>query len=144
MKFWDTSAIVPLCVHEPAFRAVRAILTKDPSVVVWWATRTECISALARQAREGVLTVLEERQARGVLDALATTWTEVQPGEAVRRTAERLLGAHSLRAADAFQLAAALEWCGGVAAGYALVSFDARVREAAQREGFSILPLEAD
>ena len=31
------------------------ILVEDPSMVVWWGTRTECISALTRQVREGSL-----------------------------------------------------------------------------------------
>ena len=131
MKFWDTSAIVPLCVSEPASSTAKAILAKDTSVVVWWATRTECISALARQAREGGLSALGERQARQVLESLPGTWTEMQPTEALRIAAERLLAVHFLRAADSFQLAAALQWCQRQTKGLSFVSFDTRLREAA-------------
>ena len=77
MKFWDTSAIVPLCVVEPASAAVKSILSKDSSIVVWWGTRTECVSALMRQRREGGLNVQSERQARHLLGLLAGTWSEV-------------------------------------------------------------------
>lgn len=56
MKFWDSSAVASLCVREPGSAAVRAALSADPAVVVWWATRTECVSALVRRAREGHLT----------------------------------------------------------------------------------------
>jgi hypothetical protein len=39
------------------------------------------------------------------------------------------------------QLAAALVWCGGQTRGAEVVSFDSRLREAALREGFGVLPL---
>lgn len=142
MKFWDTSAIVSLCVNEPGSSAVKSILVKDPSIVVWWATRTECVSALMRHAREGGVSGTGERQARQVLETLAETWIEVQPTETVRRAAERVLAVHPLRAADAFQLAAALQWCQRQTKDLVLVSFDTRLREAAYKEGFSLLPSE--
>ena len=140
MKFWDTSAIVPLCVTEPASAAVKSILSKDSSIVVWWATRTECVSALMRQRREGGLNIQSERQARHLLGLLAGTWSEVQPTDLLRATADRLLAAHPLRAADALQLAAALQWCQRRTTDRELVSFDIRLREAARKEGFTILP----
>ena len=142
VRFWDTSALVPLCVHEPGSATVKAMLVKDPSIVVWWATRTECISALMRQVREGGLSVGGERQAREVLGTLAHAWIEVQPSATLRGAAERLLAVHPLRAADAFQLAAALQWCHRQTADMCLVSFDVRLREAAYKEGFTLLPPE--
>ena len=78
MKFWDTSAIVPLCVEESQSEAVKSILAKDTALVVWWATRVECISALMRQAREGGLSVAGEKQAREVLETLAETRIEIE------------------------------------------------------------------
>ncbi|MBI2088709.1 MAG: type II toxin-antitoxin system VapC family toxin [Deltaproteobacteria bacterium] len=143
MKFWDTSAIVPLCVDEPRSSTVKDILSDGSAIVVWWATRTECTSALMRQAREGGLGIAGERQARNVLETLAKAWIEVQPSEALRGTAERLLAVHPLRAADAFQLAAALQWCERQTADKTVVSFDARLRDAAYKEGFALLPSEA-
>ena len=107
MKFWDTSAIVPLCVREPRSPAVRSILAKDKAIVVWWATRIDLISALMRRSRQGGISRTGEKQARRLLEMLAKTWVEVQPAHSLRSTAERLLAVHSLRAADGFQLAAA-------------------------------------
>ena len=75
-----------------------------------------------------------------VLVALSREWSEVLPSEGLRARAERLLGVHSLRAADAFQLAAALLWSRGETRMHALVSLDERLREAAEREGFRLLP----
>ena len=83
-----------------------------------------------------------ERQARQLLGLLAATWSEVQPSDMLRATAERLLAAHPLRAADALQLAAALLWCQRQTANRELVTFDIRLREAGRREGFRVLPSE--
>ena len=110
MKFWDASAVVPLCVQQPLSDVVQEVLVQDSAMVVWWGTRTECISALVRQVREGTLSPADERAARRLLQALMQAWTEMQPSEALRSTAERLLAVHPLRTADALQLAAAI--CG--------------------------------
>ncbi len=140
MKFWDTSAIVPLCVTEPATPQVRRLVDADPSLVVWWTTRTECVSAFTRRRRDSHLSAQAERRARDVLAAIAAEWSEVLPSESLRLRSERLLAVHPLRAADAFQLAAALLWSRGDTATHAIVSFDERLREAASREGFQVLP----
>ena len=141
MKFWDSSAVIALCVDEPTSAGIRSVLRGDPSLVAWWSTRTECLSGLLRRSREGSISGKGLADARAALTALANTWVEVQPSEAVRSGAERLLAAHALRAADALQLAAALVWCGGQARGAEMVAFDSRLREAASREGFGVLPL---
>ena len=142
MRFWDASAVVPLCADEPGSASARAMLDEDTSVIVWWGTRTECVSALMRRKREDGLTHREERAARHVLESLAQAWTEMQPSEAVRDIADRLLAVHPLRAADALQLSAAMVWCRQVPSGQALVTFDTRLREASHREGFTVLPEE--
>ena len=140
MRFWDTSAIVPLLVSEARTASARRLAGEDPGIIVWWATRTECVAALARRRREGALTSSGERLARSVLALLAAEWSEVLPGDGVRERAERLLSTHALRTADAFQLAAALLWSRGGTYGLEFVSLDLRLREAALREGFQLLP----
>ena len=140
MRFWDSSAVVPLCLAEPRTPVVRPLVATDPSVIVWWGTRTECVSAMLRAQRSGILGSTPSADARMILERLASTWSEVQPGEPLRVRAERLLAVHPLRAADAFQLAAALLWSRGETAGRGFVSFDQRLREAARREGFTVLP----
>ncbi|MDP9265960.1 MAG: type II toxin-antitoxin system VapC family toxin [Chloroflexota bacterium] len=140
MRFWDSSAVVPLCIDAPNAPAIRALLRADEAMAVWWATHTECVSALARQVRDRALDVRGERQARAVLAALSRAWAEVQPSQAVRTSAERLLRRHPLRAADAFQLASALQWCGGRPDSEEFVSFDERLRASAEREGFAVFP----
>ena len=140
MKFWDTSAIVPLCVHELTSTAARELLTSDTCIIVWWGARIECSSALARQAKTGDMAAGGEHAARRILSILAQAWAEIQPHEALRRRAERLLAVHDLATTDALQLAAALQWCQGSTTNQDFVSFDTSLRQAAHREGFTVLP----
>jgi predicted nucleic acid-binding protein len=136
VRFWDSSAIVPLILAQPRSAEARRWLAEDAEVVVWWNSQVECASAVARLERDGYLSATDEAAARGLLDALQRSWFEVQPGDGVRDQALRLLRLHPLRAADALQLAAALEWAGSPPNG-TFVTFDDRLRTAAQREGFT-------
>lgn len=110
-------------------------------MLVWWATEVECVSAIARLEREGDLTRRSTLEALQRLDALAEGWHEVQPVEAVRLAARRLLRVHNLRAADSLQLAAALVGSEGQPASLEIVSLDDQLIDAAQREGFTVLEL---
>jgi predicted nucleic acid-binding protein len=140
VRFWDTSAIIPLLVDEPESARARRLAKEDPAIMAWWTTRTECMSALARLRRERSIDPEGETRTRALLRQLAARWSEVSPGERLRSRAERLLSVHRLRAADAFQLAAALVWTRGKTAGRGFVSFDDRLRKAAALEGFDVLP----
>jgi predicted nucleic acid-binding protein len=142
MRFWDSSAIIPLCVKERTSKAVEGLLKGDENVVVWWTTRVECLSALSRRRREGVLPSGDEMKAKAVLSALAAAWSEVQPTEIVRLRAERLLSVHPLRTGDALQLAAALIWAEETPRSLEFVCLDQNLREAALKEGFSIQPYD--
>ena len=104
---------------------------------MWWATGIECVSALARAERAGMETV--EAYAR--LDVLAEAWHEVAATDVVRRTAVRLLRVHTLRAADAVQLAAATVASEGDPRTLPFVTFDERLADAASREGFGVIGL---
>jgi hypothetical protein len=64
----------------------------------------------------------------------------ILPSEALRNRADRLLGVHPLRAADAFQLASLLTAAEDQPTELPLVTLDERLAEAARREGFSVLP----
>ncbi|HEX5436552.1 MAG TPA: type II toxin-antitoxin system VapC family toxin [Gemmatimonadaceae bacterium] len=140
MKFWDTSAVVPLLVNEAGTAAASHVLEDDPEIIVWWGTRVECVSALARYAREQGMSAAHLVPAHGRLAGLADRWSEILASELLRSTAERIVRTHPLRGADAMQLAAALIASGGEPGGLAFVSFDVRQRDAARREGFPVLP----
>jgi len=140
MKFWDSSAIIPLCLKEKMSETIKRLIKSDEDVVVWWATRMECFSALSRRRRDGALSVDAEVKAKTVLSVLSTEWSEVQPTEVVRQRAERLLPIHPLRSADAFQLAAALIWAQENPRDHEIVCLDQNLREAAHKEGFIVIP----
>ena len=139
MKFWDSSALVPLLVAEADSPRRAEALRADPVLIVWWGTAVECESALQRRQREGVLNGDAARQARAHLATLAAAWHEVMPSTALRTLAVRLLRTHPLRAADAFQLAAALTAADGEPRRLPFVCRDERLSLAADREG---LPLD--
>lgn len=140
MKYWDSSAILPIVTTEASSPQLRDALRADGAIVSWWGTRIECASALFRMIRERRLTSTEVAATRLRLANLAAEWSEVQPDEMLRTTAERVVGVHALHAADALQLAAALVVCDGSPASLPFVCLDTRLREAALREGFVVLP----
>lgn len=139
MKFWDSSALLPLLVAETSSDAVQRAFERDPELVVWWGTEIECVSALSRRERDGdqLGTTVVEALLR--LDQLSMSWREVQPVERVRRVARRMLRVHPLRAADALQLSAAIVASEDQPATLPLVTLDDRLAQAAEREGFVIV-----
>ena len=137
--FWDSSAIVPLLVAGPRSSEMTAVLREGELPAVWWATVVECQSALQRRNREmpfptGVLESALRRLERYVID-----WDTVPPTGEVRRRAGRLLAVHPLRAADALQLGAALVFA-EAEPNVGFVCLDDRLRTAASKESFRILP----
>ena len=144
MRFWDSSAVVPLLVGEASSPAVMRTLDADPEMVAWWATEPECVSAIARLEREGALDPAATGAALRRLDALVRAWQEVQPVAAVRRGSIRLLRVHPLRATDALQLAAASLVAEGHPDTLPFVTLDDRLAQAAEREGFPVVRPDAD
>ena len=139
MKFWDSSAILPLLLDERTSASVAAVYEDDERQIVWCLTEVEAVSALARRERQGGKPVDVER-ARTTLKILSERWEEVTSVESVRTRAIRLLGTHGLRAADALQLAAALVFCDEQTESLPFVCLDDRLSEAARKERFPVLP----
>ena len=77
MRFWDSSAIIPLCLKEPMSETVRRLMKADEDIVVWWTTKVECLSAVARRRREGVLSDEAESNVGEILSVLSTKWPEI-------------------------------------------------------------------
>jgi predicted nucleic acid-binding protein len=136
--FWDSSAIVPLCIHEAASGFARQELRRR-APVVWWGSSVEVQSAICRLHRSKQITDRERQGAVARLQVFKTTWAEILPGDDLRDLAERLLGQYVLRAADSVQLAAALTWCGQYSAKKAFLSADRRLCEAAASAGFDVV-----
>jgi len=135
LAFWDTSALVPLCVRQSITpRAVAFYKIHDAAV--WWATPVEIASALARLLRMKQLDPSESTRARKLAKRLADSWSVIQPSEALRAKSIQLVDRYDLRAADSFQLAAALEWCEDVTQGRVFLTTDQKLKEAALISGF--------
>lgn len=141
MKFWDSSAIVPLLVEEESTAGMVKHVREDRDLIVWWSTPVECASAIARLERDGARAA-QVADAFARLDELAASWTEVEPHRDVRDVARRLLRVHPLRAADALQVAAAYLAAEGRPSTLAIVTLDDRLRQAAAKEGFLLVSTE--
>lgn len=140
MRFWDSSAVLPLVLQETTTPAMQALLAEDEDVIAWWGSRVEAHSALARLTGDGALDGRLYEAAVTRLTGFATSWHEVLPTDVVREQAERLVRTHPLRAGDALQLAAAVVASEYRPATLPLVTLDVRLRQAAFREGFAVMP----
>ncbi|MEW5915109.1 MAG: type II toxin-antitoxin system VapC family toxin [Gemmatimonadota bacterium] len=138
MRFWDSSAIVPLLVRQSTSEKVDRWFAADGSVVAWTLTPVEVTSALWRLVRTNTIA---EEDVYGV-DARAAEFMAashvIVDVEAVKSVAQRLLRVHQLRAADALQLGAALFWSDPRKSGATLHTLDERLAIAARREGFEV------
>ena len=140
MRYWDTSALVPLVVAEAQTQRMRSLLEEDPHIVTWAWTAVEFASAVERRARQGELTREQRRDALSRFAELAAVWDEVTDVLAVRRHALAVLARHPLRAADAAQLGAALAVAAEQAPPLGFVCLDERLLDAAEREGLRPVP----
>lgn len=143
MKFWDSSALVPLFVEEKASRGCRDIVRGDPDQAVWLFAVTEVLSALRRRHREGLLAAPALEAAEHRVGRVALRWFETELREPlifrVRDEAARLMRSYPLRAADALQLGAALAASEFKPRGRAFVALDADLLAAARAEGFDAI-----
>jgi len=139
VRFWDSSALVPIFLKEAATPEVEGWRAADPAITTWMMTRVEVLAAIARKKRERPdMVALWNRAARDV-NEVSLRWVEIYDAVAARLHAERLVMEHPLRTADALQLGAALVAADGDPQSLELVTLDRRLSETAQREGFPVL-----
>ena len=100
----------------------------------------EVVSALCRRLREEALAQESFRRAKLRLEELLEHASEVRAIKKVRSRALRLLEVHPLRAADACQLATTLVATQEDPTRVAFLTFDKRLEEVAQKEGFTVNP----
>lgn len=134
--FWDASALVPLCIRQKITPKVVALYNAYEAII-WWATPVEIASAIARLLRMKEISASECAKARKLAHSLADTWSVIQPSDALRSRAVQFVDRYDLRAADALQLVAALEWCDDAPQGRIFLTADERLREAALLSGFA-------
>jgi predicted nucleic acid-binding protein len=138
--YLDASALAKLYLPEPGSDALDAAIRGRTDLIVSDLSITEIVSAISRRRREGRLPALSFlRLHRKILTDIEGGFylkSELMPE--VHREAERLLLAIdnvALRAADALHLALA-----SVSGASAIVTYDLRLAEAANRIGLNSLP----
>lgn len=140
MRYWDSSAIVPLVLQQPTSSRLRALLRDDPQIITWILSDVEVLSAVCRLLREGDLSREDATSAASALEVLWQGLTVVAAVDAAKMRARRLLSTHVLRAADALQLGAAILAAYDAPSGWEFVCLDERLRVAAAAEGFRVIP----
>jgi len=109
---------------------------KTYDVVVWWATPVEIASALARLMRMQQLNPHDWAKANSLAKKVSGLWSMIQPSNNLRATSMQLAERYDLRAADALQLAATLEWCEYSPQDRVFLTADQKLRDAALLKGF--------
>ena len=136
--FWDSSALVPLCVRQATSQNFRKLWRESSRAVVWSGAIVEIRSALARLHRNNEMDVKGLRLAVRKLELMRRQWNEIVTGEKLHSIAEDLPDTYGLRALDSFQLAAALIWCKEKPKGRLFMCDDVRLSEAAEKVGFIV------
>src|ERR1035438_3638425 len=98
--FWDSSALLPLCVEQKQTGRARALFANQ-AVAVWWSTPVEIISGLTRLLRMGEIGRDELLAGKQLAQTIATNWVSIKPSARIAAQACSLLERHPLRAGDA-------------------------------------------
>ena len=135
MRFWDTSALVPLVTKEDTTSRMQQVVASDGNVAVSFITPVELTSTIWRRGRRWI----DEPSFRRSLFKIAeieSNWTMIDDLEPITRTARQLITKYVLRSGDAIQLASALHLAGDHPEDLPFVSLDHDLTEAARAEGF--------
>lgn len=138
--FWDSSALIPLCIDQETTPVARE-LNEQFEVVVWWAAPVEMASAFARLLRMKDIDEHQLFDANRCMEELRIDWAEIEPTPSLRQLAESFPTRFGLRAADSLQLAAAAIWTMHHPAGRPFLSGDQRLLAAAADLGFRTIAL---
>ena len=141
IAFWDTSAIIPLCVFQGATPAARRIHIDLPTKIIWWGTVVEVRSSFARLKKAGELNESNFEIAAAKWQGIANRSRIVPPTSRLLEIASELPEDYGIRSLDAFQLAAALVWCSERPRNRPFVCADKRLGDAAGDAGFDVVSL---
>jgi predicted nucleic acid-binding protein len=140
MRFWDSSAVIPLLIREASSAELRALLASDMQIVAALITPIEVRSALWRRRHHNELSAENHAAAEEAFEELDESWVEVADIFDAREIALDLITRHVLRSGDALQLASALIACAFDPASLPFVTLDIDLASAARVEGFTVLP----
>lgn len=139
MRFWDSSALVPLVLIETRSADMERLLLQDGDIVSADIAPIEVTSALWRRKHRNELTVAEIHDAERLFANISRSWRPIGQSDEVVDRSLHLLSRHHLRTLDAIQLATALVFAGNDRS-LPIVTLDHRLSAAARAEGFAVLP----
>jgi predicted nucleic acid-binding protein len=137
VRFWDSSALVPLVSVEESTPSLSALLDADRGILVSFITSLEVESAVWRKARVNRDPEARQRSLER-LAFLRRLWIIDDDYEAVLDEARTIVGRRGLRAGDAIQLASAIHIRGESTLSFVVKDQD--LAAAARAEGFPVLP----
>jgi uncharacterized protein len=135
VRFWDSSALVPLLSDEEKTDVVQALFREDRNIVTAFITPVELISAICRKA--GVNRDLR-RLAMQRYSVVQANWTLIDDYEQLMASARAIAAQQCLRTGDAIQLACALRARPDKSLPF--VTLDGELIYAAREAGFTVLP----
>lgn len=135
----ESSAVLAWLLDEAEAADIRRLLGGATVVIASDLTLIECDRVLLRAAELGELTEADAADRRAHLVAAASQWQILHIFREVVDRARQPFPGGPIRTLDAIHLASALTARSAVA-GLALMSLDDRVRSAAQKLGFELLP----
>ncbi|HEY0371751.1 MAG TPA: type II toxin-antitoxin system VapC family toxin [Thermoanaerobaculia bacterium] len=139
MRFWDTSAIVPLLTTEAQSEMMREVLADDPRIATAAIAPLEISSALWRRRHRREIGIAAQYEAEVLFASLTRRWREVLHTAEVTEVALRLVTRHPMKSLDALQLASAIVLAPEPDI-LPFVTLDKGLKAAARSEGFPVLP----
>lgn len=136
MAFWDSSAIVPLCISEDRSQAARRLWRSFPDHFVWRETAVEVESVFARLMREGIFDSLKLGKAQNRFAFIEEEWNLIDQTPRSIELARKFPIRYGLKALDCLQLAAALVWCKEFPKDKNFIAADEKLLKAANSLGF--------
>lgn len=138
MSFWDSSAIVPLCLNEERSSSARRLWRLLTDHTVWREVSVEVSSTLARLEREQILDEAGRIRSERRFLLVEKDLRIVDSSDRLTELARVFPQVYGLRSLDSLQLAAALVWCKEFPKNKNFVSADARLLDAAENVGFKV------
>ena len=135
IAYFDTSAVIPLIIEEPASARCARLWNDADRVLSVRLLYPEARAALAQARRLGRLTGEQLSNANLELESIVAEVDHVEVTGAVARAAGDLAQKHGLRGYDAVHLAAALE---GNDESLVVVTGDGALAEAARTHGMQV------
>jgi predicted nucleic acid-binding protein len=139
LLYAESSAILAWLLGEERGVTVADLLADSDGIIASDLTLVECERVLIRAWSAGSITEAELNDQSSELARVSTHWTRLRLDETVVERARRPFPVEPIRTLDALHLASALV-ARSVAPGLRLLTLDQRVRENAERLGFSTVP----